>query len=222
MTRLLLVEDHRLVAQALEMGLRAEGFDVRCTEGLPATLPGLLAEFSPDVVLLDLYLADRRSGIDLLSILRAPQRKVILVTGETDPLILAGALEAGVDAVIEKAVPFPELVTEITAVARGRSPGADVRRQQILRDARRAEAERRALLAPFAALTHREEAVLSLLVDGVQAADIAARSYVSVSTVRAQIRSILTKLGVRSQLQAVAMAAKSGWVPTGPRAHHSG
>ena len=222
MTRLLLVEDHRLVAQALEMGLRAEGFDVRCTEGSPAALPALLEEYPPDVVLLDLYLADRRSGIDLLPILKGPDRKVILVTGESDPSILARAIGAGVDAVIEKAVPFPELVAEITAVARGRSPFADARRQQILRDARRAEAERQRRLAPFAALTPREEEVLSLLVEGVQAGDIATRSYVSLSTVRAQIRSILTKLGVRSQLQAVAMAVKAGWAPTGFRRHHSG
>jgi two-component system nitrate/nitrite response regulator NarL len=209
--RLLLVEDHRLVAQALEMGLRAEGVDVRCTEGAPDTLPALLADFPPDVVLLDLYLADRRSGIDLLPLLKGPQRKVILVTGESDPSILARALEAGVDAVVEKAVPVPELVAEVTAVARGRSPLADARRQQILRQARRAEAERRRLLAPFATLTPREQAVFLLLIDGVRAVEIATRSYVSLSTVRAQIRSILTKVGARSQLEAVAMAVKAGW-----------
>ncbi len=88
--------------------------------------------------------------------------------------------------------------------------------------ARRVEAERQRLLAPFAALTRREEAVLSLLIDGVQAADIAARSYVSLPTVRAQIHSILTKLGVRSQLQAVSMAVKASWAPARSRSHHSG
>lgn len=211
MTRLLLVEDHRLLAQALEICLCTEGFEVRCTDGAPGTLPSVLAEFLPDVVLLDLYLAEGRSAIDLLPTLRAPDRKVILVTGESDPVILASALEAGVDAVVEKADSLPALVSEISAVVCGPSRVADARRQRILGEARCARAERRRALAPFAALTSREAAVLALLVDGVQAAEIAERSYVSLSTVRSQVRSILIKLGVRSQLQAVALAVKTGW-----------
>ncbi len=52
-----------------------------------------------------------------------------------------------------------------------------------------------------------------MLVDGVRAADIAEASYVSLSTVRSQIRSILAKLGVGSQLTAVSLAIKAGWAP---------
>jgi DNA-binding NarL/FixJ family response regulator len=220
--RVLLIEDHRLVAQALEGSLRAEGFDVRCSEGAAGALPALIGEFPADVVLLDLYLAEGRSGIDLLPILRAPDRKVILVTGESDPSTLAEALKAGADAVVEKSVPLPELVREIAAAAAGHSADAEARRARILHDARLAAAERERLLAPFATLTSREATVLALLVDGVKAADIAERSYVSLSTVRAQIRSILTKLGVRSQLQAVALAVRVGWEPgMTPTSRHS-
>jgi Flp pilus assembly pilin Flp len=50
-----------------------------------------------------------------------------------------------------------------------------------------------------------------MLVDGTQAAEIAERSYVSLSTVRSHVKSILAKLGVRSQLAAVSMAKKAGW-----------
>ena len=216
MTRVLLIEDHRLVAQVLERGLSAEGFQVRSTDGTPSTLPTLLAEFPPDVVLLDLYLAEGRSGIDLLPVLRAPERRVVILTGESDPSVLAGAFEAGADAVLNKAMPFLELVREITVILEGRSVKAEDRRYQVLSQARAAHAERRRRLAPFASLTSREKAVLAMLIEGVQAADIAGRSYVSLSTVRSQIHSVLAKLGVASQLGAVSMAVRVGWAPGTP------
>ncbi len=213
MTRVLVVEDHRLVAQGLELGLRAEGFDVRSTDGAPGALPGLLAEFRPDIVLLDLYLAGCRLGIDLIPQLRAPGRSVILLTSETDPTVLARALEAGVDAVLGKTMPFSQLIREMVAIPRGESLEADNRRRQVLRDARTAELDHARRLARFAALTPREEHVLAMLVDGVLATDIAEASYVSLSTVRSQIRSVLAKLGVGSQLTAVSLAIKAGWAP---------
>jgi len=212
-TRVVVIEDHRMVAQGLEMGLQAEGFEVRSTDGTPLALPGLLAEFPPDVVLLDLYLAGGRSGIDLIPGLLTPGRTVIVLTSETDPIVLARALEAGADAVLSKTAPFPELIREIRAIPGGRSVEADNRRHQVLHQARMIEQERARRLAPFAGLTPREEQVLAMLIDGVQAADIAERSYVSLSTVRSQIRSILAKLGVSSQLTAVSVAIKAGWEP---------
>ena len=72
MTRVLIIEDHRVVAQGLELGLRAEGFEVASTDGSPAALPAVVAGFAPDVVLLDLYLADGLSGISLIPMLLAP------------------------------------------------------------------------------------------------------------------------------------------------------
>jgi len=212
-TRVLVVEDHRLVAQGLEMGLRAEGFEVRSTDGTPATLPAVLAEFPPEVVLLDLYLAEERSGIDLIPSLRARGRTVIVLTSETDPTVLARALEAGADAVLGKTMPFPHLIREIQAIPAGRSLESDNRRHQLLHEARAARQEKARRLAPFGHLTPKEELVLALLVDGVHAADIAEQSFVSLSTVRSQIRSILSKLGVGSQLTAVTMAVKAGWRP---------
>ena len=73
----------------------------------------------------------------------------------------------------------------------------------------------------FDRLTPREEEVLSALMRGAKARDICTQSYVSMPTVRSQIRSILTKLGVTSQLAAVALAYQSGWSGPGtgsPRA----
>jgi len=213
MTRVLIIEDHRVVAQGLELGLRAEGFEVDSTDGNPNALPSVLAAAPPDIVLLDLYLAGGRSGITLMPMLQAPGRTVIVLTGATDPTILARALDAGADAVLGKAMPFEQLVREILAIREGRTVEADRRNFQVRREARAAEEQRARSLAPFAALTRREEQVLAMLLDGVQAAEIAERSFVSLATVRSQIRSILAKLGTGSQLTAVSMAIKAGWAP---------
>ena len=183
------------------------------TDGAPAALPALVAGFAPDVVLLDLHLADGLSGISLLPMLRAPGRTVIVLTAETEATVLARALQAGADAVLGKTMPFPHLIREILAIPRGQSAEAGNRYHQVMHEARVAARERAGRLAPFAALTPREEEVLSMLIDGVRATDIAEASFVSLSTVRSQIRSILTKLGVASQLAAVSLAIKAGWTP---------
>ena len=60
-------------------------------------------------------------------------------------------------------------------------------------------------------LSARERVVLIHMMHGRSACDIAALDYVTVSTVRSQIRSILMKLGVSSQLAAVAHAYAACW-----------
>ena len=58
--------------------------------------------------------------------------------------------------------------------------------------------------------------MLAALVDGLSAEEIAETQYVALTTVRSQIRAVLQKLGVRSQLAAVAHANRVGWTPTPP------
>jgi len=60
-------------------------------------------------------------------------------------------------------------------------------------------------------LSQRERVVLIGMMDGLSAQDIAARDYVALTTVRSQIRNVLMKLGVSSQLAAVAYAYKHCW-----------
>ena len=68
-------------------------------------------------------------------------------------------------------------------------------------------------MAPFADLTPREASVLGGMLDGLSAEQIAERDFVSLATVRTQIQSVLRKLGVTSQLAAVAAARRAGWRP---------
>ena len=63
----------------------------------------------------------------------------------------------------------------------------------------------------FDVLTDREQVVLAELMEGHCAEEIANAAFVSISTIRSQIKAILQKLGVNSQLAAVAMARRAGW-----------
>jgi len=66
-------------------------------------------------------------------------------------------------------------------------------------------------LGCFERLSPRERQVLMALMEGQTASEISREAYVSMPTVRSQIRSILSKLGVTSQLGAVVLAYRSGW-----------
>lgn len=213
MTKILIVEDHRLMAEGLAMGLTAEGFEVRTTPGDFGLVRREILEFDPETVLLDLGLGVHGSGLDLLPELVRPGRYVVVLTGVTDPATLGRAFDLGATAVLDKTIPFPHLVQELREVASGGTVAAERKRAQVRREVRNLEAERDRRFQPFNELTPREQEVLGMLVDGRAAAEIAELSFVSISTVRSQIRGILNKLGVNSQLAAVSMAVKADWRP---------
>ena len=78
--------------------------------------------------------------------------------------------------------------------------------------------DRAVQLARFGTLSVRESEVLEELMSGKSAADIATESYVSIATIRSQIKAILRKLGVNSQLAAVVLAYQVGWSRSDVRA----
>ena len=87
----------------------------------------------------------------------------------------------------------------------------DATRQQLLSELRTARARRQKAMRPFDTLAQREAETLAALGRGTPAATIAEEWVVSMATVRSHIRSVLVKLGVSSQLEAVAMAHRVGW-----------
>ena len=208
----LVVEDHRMVADNLALALRAHGHVpvVATTFDHDAVLEARAAH-DATVVVLDLQLGPDASGRPLVAPLTEAGALVIVVSGVTDSEELAACASLGAVAVVGKSEPFERLVDVVTTVIDGRDGFRRGEREELLADARRARAERDARLEPFRRLTAREKTVLRLLVRGLQAEAIAERSYVSLATVRSQIRSVLVKLGVNSQLAAVAMASAAGW-----------
>lgn len=212
---MLIVDDHELLAESLRVMLTAEGFEVVLPPVDVAAVFAAAEAMPPDVVLLDLDLGpDGGDGGVLVEGLAVGAARVIVLTGTSDQIRIAACLESGACGYLPKSTPLDQLIEAVRTVARGDAILTDAERQDRLAELRRARAIRSQALAPFGQLTSRERYVLAHVIDGRSAVEIADCSFVSEATVRTQIRAVLTKLGVRSQLAAVALARRSGWDPT--------
>lgn len=184
----------------------------------PATDGGDILEqarsFKPGLVLLDFDLgAAVGTGLALVAPLAELGARVVMLSGTMDRRALAECVEAGAVGFVDKARPFETLLDSVArAVERGTLLAAG-ERDDLLAELRTIRGRDRSRLAPFEQLTPREREVLAALLEGRAAETIARHAVVSVATVRSQIRSILVKLGVNSQLEAVAAARRGGWSP---------
>lgn len=208
---MVIVEDHGLMAQSLRVALEAAGFAVEVIDvGVVIDVPQAVRDAVPDVVLLDLDLGEALDATAILPSIRdvAP---VVMVTGVTDDVRLARCIREGAVGIVAKSRPVADLLDAVTDVLATGTLLDRHEREEHLALLRRHEAEQRDRLAPFERLTPREAAVLRELCEGRSVDRIARDSVVSVATVRTQVRAILAKLGVGSQLAATALARQSGW-----------
>ena len=212
---LLIVDDHQLLAQGLAAALTDRGSAAPTTiDPTQVDARSAIAASNPDLVLLDVDFGDnQRAGIELIAELVRQGRRVIMFTGINDPALYGLCLDLGAETVIRKAAPLDEVVGLLDHAVRGDDVGNDAERFGWYKAFRASETARAAALAPFEHLTERESCVLASLVDGMTVDEIAEASFVAVSTVRSQVRSIFQKLGVHSQLAAVALARRAQWQP---------
>ena len=211
-TRIRVVDDHELLAHSLAYALQGRGFAATplVVTDIEAARDELLADL-PDVVLLDLQLGGAGHGQTLVRPLTEAGIRVLIVSGVTDSCEIAATIEAGAVGFVSKVHAFEVLLETAEAVARGERIMTDDARHTLLGELRRHRAASRAGRRPFDSLTSREREVLHGLCHGESVTVIAAKCVVSVATVRTQVRAILVKLGVGSQLEAVAMAHRHQW-----------
>jgi two-component system nitrate/nitrite response regulator NarL len=211
--RVLLVEDHDIIKQALSLALQRSGIEVETAVELSVDAVLKTAEsFRPDVVLLDFWLGDADS-VPMIGPLRDLGAQVVILTGTTDRRVLGECIEAGAVGVVAKSESLDRLATAIEDAVGGSAVMRPAEKEALIeaaRSGRRAEEEK---LAPFAKLSAKERQVLDHLMEGRSAEDIARIEYVSLATVRSQIRAILQKLEVNSQIAAVALSQRVGWEP---------
>ncbi len=204
--RVLLVEDHGLVADALMAAFRSVttvelvGRASSIETGVAAA-----ARLVPDVVLLDRRLPDG-DGIEAIPRFReaSPGGRVLVLTGEAGSQAAARLLELGGCGLMLKSGRFDELVTAIRTVAEG----TFVLDTELLSGAFATLAGQTAGGSP--ALTPREREVLVLLGRGAGTEAIAEDLLLSQNTVRNHVQRILGKLGAHSKLEAVARARENG------------
>lgn len=219
--RIVIIEDHALFAESLELTLAREGYDVRRLElpdegGSLATLRAGAIRLHPRIVLLDLDLGRLGDGLSLVGPLAQSGINVVVVTASTDRGRWGACVRAGARKVLSKTRPLQETLSTVRRLMQGLPVMDTDELESLLEEWRLRRAEVEQMTDRLARLTPREKAVLSGLIDGVTVREIARHSVVSEATVRTQVKSILAKLEVSSQLAAVGMANHVGWRPTVP------
>ncbi len=155
---------------------------------------------SPDVVVMDFHLNDG-TGRDAALVMREifPNTRFVFLSRDGSDDARLAAVEAGASAYLLKSGPASEVIDAVRKVAAGVSlisPAAIAR----LVSKGRGREQMRESLSP------REREVLQLMADGVATREIGKRLGISYATVRTHIRSISTKLGARSMINAVVTA----------------
>jgi two-component system, NarL family, nitrate/nitrite response regulator NarL len=206
----ILVAGTDLLAEALAGALETYGF---ATMNIVANKPGIedWIDWCPDLVLLDARSLDVAAGSALIDGVCRVGVQVCVIDAADDGDRSNAWLTAGTSALVDKSERFDELFRTITHLLRSRLLSRTASGYSGSTALTPLEERRRERLEPFATLTYREQVVLAELIEGHCAEDIAKGAFVSISTVRSQIKAILQKLGVNSQLAAVALARRAGW-----------
>ncbi|HWI43859.1 MAG TPA: response regulator transcription factor [Nocardioides sp.] len=199
----LLIDDHELIRNGLGAVLDLEpDLEVVATAGSVAEGIQRYREVSPDVVITDLQMQDG-TGLDVVRTIRKESDTVglIVLTMHSGDEQIFAAMQAGASGFVGKDAPSTEVIKAARHAAV--SPKAFVCAGLVGAMMRRQSAE-------STALTEREHDVLLLLAEGLNAAAIGQRLYLSESTTKSHIARIYQKLGAANRAQALVTAMRIG------------
>jgi len=217
--RVLLCDDQALVRSGFRMILETrEDIEIVGEAEDGAQALELARRRQPDVILMDVRMPvlDGVEATRRLVESGSQARVLILTTFDLDEYVYE-ALRAGASGFLIKDVQPAQLVDAIRVLARGEALLAPtVTRRLLDRFARSLPASPGELQSELSSLTERELEVLSLLAGGLSNAELAERLFLSETTVKTHVSSILRKLGLRDRVQAVVVAYQAGLAPPRP------
>ena len=211
--RVLIVEDHNFFRAGLAALLHEHGLEVVGEAASGEQALELAEKRRPEVVLMDLGLP-AMSGVEATRLLRErrPGLPVLVLTVSLDERDVIDALIAGASGYLLKDAPVEQILEGLWGALEGEAV-ISPRINRLLVDRIRQSPElQRGRGSPPPALTPREQEILALIVEGCENIEIARRLYLSASTVKNHVSTIVRKLGVDNRLQAAVFAVRSGLV----------
>lgn len=204
--RVLLADDHRLVAEGIRRLLEPE-FELVGVVGDGLALLAAARELRPDVIVSDITMPEL-NGVEALEELKKvdPGVRVVFLTMHHNIAYARQAVDAGALGYVIKHSAAEELTLAVRAAAAGRtfvSTAIAGELLQAMRAGRDADAD------PIRKLTLRQREILRLLVDGLSAKAIAARLDISPRTVEFHKYSMMETLGVASTAELIRLALHS-------------
>jgi two-component system NarL family response regulator len=212
MIQLMIVDDHTIFREGLRALLELEpDFTVIGEAGCGEEALALVAEETPDVILLDLHLPDG-SGSDFCRRLRqtCPAAKILILSAYDDDQEVTASLVAGASAYVLKTVNGERLAENIRAVHRGEVLLSPPIAAKVVQQLSRLQDETGRREEALRDLTPREREVFFLASRGLKNTEIAAKLYLSEKTIKTHLRNIYNKLNLTSKADLRLFAVKMG------------
>lgn len=208
--RVLLADDHLLVAEALK-SILADEFDVVGVAQDGLEMVQAAQTLRPEVIVADITMPNL-NGLDALAQLHkvAPETRVVFLTMHSDVAYARRALDAGALGFVLKHSAPSELILAVKAALQGRTFITPVLAGDVLESVRREPAR---TPGPVAALTPRQREILQLLAEGCSAKQIAGKLDISHRTVEFHKYQMMESLRIRTNAELIHFAVKHGIVP---------
>ena len=209
-TRVMLVDDHKIMRDGLKMTLDSMGDMEVIGEASDGESAVKLAEqLRPDLVVMDVMMPGM-NGIDACWEIteRLPETRVVMLTASGDAEAITKAAVAGAEGYVPKYSGSDELIWTLRNVADGKNEMPRDALRRALEIARKSVANEKMREVEF--LTDREKEILSYLAQGLTYKEIAAIRVSSPFTIRNAVTGTLDKLGLDNRSQLVAWAVGHG------------
>ena len=204
--RILLADDHRIVAEGLK-SLLAEEFELAGLVEDGRALVNAARELRPDAIVADISMP-HLNGIEALALLKQdnPAVRVVFLTMHRDTAYARRALALGAAGFVLKHSAPAELVLALRAALQGRTFITPDLAAELVRTAGQAA-------DPVAAITPRQREILERLAEGKSAKEIASALGLSARTVEDHKYRLMESLGIDNSAELIRFAIRHGLVP---------
>jgi DNA-binding NarL/FixJ family response regulator len=194
--KVLIVDDHVVVRHGLKSAIQSHGYEVVAEAGSINEAQAFMAQTNPDAIIIDINLPDG-SGFDLVAWSRrvSPRTAIVVLTLNDGADYVQAAKSAGANAFIIKNAPLSDVIAALDFAISSPTSFSSKKLCSSSTDS---------------GLSAREIDVLHSINHGLSNRAIATDLYISVSTVKTHVSSILRKLDADNRVQALSIARERG------------